>query len=137
MEDCKRRSSLCKGCGLSLSIKLYIMGLLDNELKSIKSEYIRKPEWATCRYCKLPFKTSCFENSCQRCKHFDLYLVELNAKMMLLFIVFCIIISIVLVSADVFIINYTKNRNIILFLSTIFCLVVGWIMSKIIWKFMK
>ena len=56
------------------------MGLLDDELKSIKSQCIRKPEWATCRYCKLPFKTSCFENSCQRCKHFDLYLVELNAK---------------------------------------------------------
>lgn len=113
------------------------MGLLDNELKSYKSKYTRKPEWAICRYCRLPFKTSCFENSCQRCKNFDLYLVELNSKIMLLFIVFCIIISIVLVSVDVFIINFTKNKNIILSLSTFFCILIGWVMSKIIWKFMK
>ncbi len=113
------------------------MGLLDDELKSIKSECIRKPEWALCKYCKVPFKTSCFENSCARCKHFDIYLVQVNSKLMLLFIVFCIIISLLLVSADVFIINYTKNKNIILFSSTIFCLITGWIMSKFIWKFMK
>lgn len=110
------------------------MGLLDNELNSIKSEYTRKPEWALCKYCRVPFLTSTFEETCQRCKHFINHDIEITSKLMLMYILFAIASSVINVVLILFLIKYTKNYAYLLSALTISNTLQGLFLWKIVKK---
>jgi len=109
------------------------MRLLDKELKSYKSSYVRKPEWALCKYCKVPFLTSTFDLECQRCKVFVKYNIEYSAKVMLVFIFFALINGFALVSTNLFIYKFTKNIYHVSLVMTLETLII----SSILWKIIK
>ena len=109
------------------------MGLLDDEIKSIKSEYVRKPEWALCKYCKVPFLTFTFSDSCERCSHFVQYNIEFTSKLMIIYVLF---VSIFILSS-IFLLLYswkfTQSYMILLLIIAISATVQG----SILWKIVK
>jgi len=113
------------------------MGLLDDELKSIKSEYTKKPEWALCKFCRVPFLTSTFSDSCERCNHFIQYKIEFSSKIMIAFILFSILVNITTIISILFLVKITKNYNYILTGTTFIGLMQGLILWKIVKKIMN
>ena len=113
------------------------MGLLDDELKSIKSEYTKKPEWALCKFCRVPFLTSTFANTCERCSHFIQYQIEYNSKIMLLFILITALNSLLIILALTILSKYIKNFNINLIVTTLISTVQGYILWKIVKQIMS
>lgn len=113
------------------------MSLLDKELYSIKSEYIRKSEWALCKFCKVPFLTSTFSDSCERCTHFVQYKIEYSSKIMLAYIVISIITNLSVLGVIFILFKFTKNYGLILLLSTLINTIQGSILWKIVKKIMN
>ena len=113
------------------------MGLLDKELIIEKSEYIRKPEWALCKFCKVPFLTSTFSDTCERCSHFVQYKIEYNSKVMLFFIFICILANISILASVFILFKITKNYGLILLVSSILNIIEGSILWNIVKKIMN
>ena len=113
------------------------MGLLDNELDSKKSEYTRKPEWALCKYCRVPFLTSTFDDSCERCSHFTQYKIEFAAKIMILFIIAISLIVLISIGSLFALWTFTHNFNLILSIISLFTIAQGYIFWKIVKQIMN
>ena len=113
------------------------MGLLDKELYSIKSEHIRKPEWALCKFCKVPFLTSTFSDTCERCSHFVQYKIEYNSKVMLFFIFICITANLSILASVFILLKITKNYGLIILASSIINIIEGSILWNIVKKIMN
>ena len=110
------------------------MSLLDKTLNPVKSSHTVKPWWEICIYCSQPFSTDTFEKTCQRCKLFDKYKDEFSAKIMLKFIFFCIVISIINTFLAFYISKYTKNTNNYLLISLFVDLIIGTMFWRIVKK---
>ena len=106
------------------------MSLLDQELKPHRSEYTLPPEWKICKYCKVPFQTSCFENCCNRCKNFDLLKQNLIPKIMLRFIILCIINALIYVFLILWLSKYTTDRVVVSSFLLIPSIIVGHILLR-------
>jgi hypothetical protein len=113
------------------------MGLLDKELISIKSEYTKKPEWALCKFCRVPFLTSTFSDSCERCSHFVQYKIEFSSKIMLSYIIVSIIANLSIIGVIFILFKFTKNYSLILLISTLFNTIQGCILWKTVKKIMN
>lgn len=113
------------------------MGLLDKELISVKSEYTKKPEWALCKFCRVPFLTSTFSNTCERCSHYIQYQIEYNAKIMLAFIILTIINNLLVICTLMFISKYVRNFNLNLLITTLVSVMQGYILWKIVKQIMS
>ncbi len=113
------------------------MGLLDKELISVKSEYTKKPEWALCKFCRVPFLTSTFSNTCERCSHYVQYQIEYNSKIMLAFIILTIINNLIVICTLMFISKYVRNFNLNLLITTLVSVVQGYILWKIVKQIMS
>jgi hypothetical protein len=110
------------------------MSLLDKTLNPIISSHTVKPWWEICIYCSQPFSTDTFEKTCQRCKFFDKYKDEFSAKVMLRFILFCIVISIANAFLAYFLSKYTRNIHNYLLFSMFLDLIIGTIFWRIVKK---
>lgn len=113
------------------------MGLLDQELNSRKSEYTKKPEWALCKFCRVPFLTSTFSDSCERCTHFVQYKIEFSSKIMLSYIIVSVITNLSVVGVIFVLFKITKNYGLILLISTLLNAIQGSILWKIVKKIMN
>ncbi len=113
------------------------MGLLDKELISVKSEYTKKPEWALCKFCRVPFLTSTFSDTCERCSHYVQYQIEYNSKIMLAFIILTIINNLLVICTLMFISKYVRNFNLNLLITTLVSVVQGYILWKIVKQIMS
>lgn len=113
------------------------MSLLDHELNSVKSECVRKPEWALCKFCRVPFLTSTFSDSCERCSHFVQYKIEFSSKIMLSYIIVSIITNLSIVGVIFILFKFTKNYSLILLISTLLNTIQGCILWKIVKKIMN
>lgn len=113
------------------------MGLLDQELNSRKSEYTKKPEWALCKFCRVPFLTSTFSDSCERCTHFVQYKIEFSSKIMLSYIIVSVITNLSVVGVIFILFKITKNYGLILLISTLLNAIQGSILWKIVKKIMN
>ncbi len=113
------------------------MGLLDNELISVKSEYTKKPEWALCKFCRVPFLTSTFSDTCERCSHYVQYQIEYNSKIMLAFIILTIINNLIVICTLMFISKYVRNFNLNLLITTLVSVMQGYILWKIVKQIMS
>jgi hypothetical protein len=109
------------------------MGLLDSEIKSERSECVRKPEWALCIYCKVPFLTSTFADSCERCSVYNQHKIELSSKLMIIFIVFVSVFILSTTSSLFYLSKYVRNFNIIILLLSILSILQG----SVLWKIVK
>lgn len=109
------------------------MGLLDDEIKSIKDSHIVKPEWALCKYCKVPFLTSEKKKTCERCGHFVQYNIEFTSKIMLCFILVAVLNAIATSFVIIYFSKYTKNFYHLLFITTLLSSFFG----SFLWKFIK
>ncbi len=113
------------------------MGLLDKELISVKSEYTKKPEWALCKFCRVPFLTSTFSDTCERCSHYVQYQIEYNSKIMLAFIILTIINNLIVICTLMFISKYVRNFNLNLLITTLVSVMQGYILWKIVKQIMS
>ena len=113
------------------------MSLLDRELNSLKSECIRKSEWALCKFCKVPFLTFTFSDSCERCTHFVQYKIEFTSKIMLSYIIISIITNLSVVGVIFILFKFTQNYGLILLLSILLNTIQGCILWKIVKKIMN
>ena len=113
------------------------MGLLDQELNSRKSEYTKKPEWALCKFCRVPFLTSTFSDSCERCTQFVQYKIEFSSKIMLSYIIVSVITNLSVVGVIFILFKITKNYGLILLISTLLNAIQGSILWKIVKKIMN
>jgi hypothetical protein len=113
------------------------MGLLDQELNSRKSEYTKKPEWALCKFCRVPFLTSTFSDSCERCTHFVQYKIEFSSKIMLSYIIVSVITNLSVVGLIFVLFKITKNYGLILLISTLLNALQGSVLWKIVKKIMN
>jgi len=113
------------------------MGLLDKELISVKSEYTKKPEWALCKFCRVPFLTSTFSDTCERCSHYIQYQIEYNSKIMLAFIILTIINNLLVICTLMFISKYLRNFNLNLLITTLVSVMQGYILWKIVKQIMS
>lgn len=109
------------------------MGLLDSEIKSKRSECVRKPEWALCIYCKVPFLTSTFDKECRRCSHFVQYKIEFTSKIMIINIICNLILVLAIVLGNMTL----KKLNFDIRISFIFDCVIAMIQGCILWKIVK
>lgn len=110
------------------------MGLLDDELKKTLSKSTRKPEWALCKYCKVPFLTCTFSDSCERCSHFIQYQIEFTAKVMLLFIIFATIFTLITIFELIYLWKVLQNYNLMLLAVLFSTTLQGLILWKIVRK---
>ena len=113
------------------------MSLLDHELNSIKSECNRKPEWALCKFCRVPFLTSTFSDSCERCSQFVQYKIEFSSKIMLSYIIVSIVTNLSIIGVIYILFKFTQNYGLILLLSTLLNTIQGCILWKIVKKIMN
>ncbi len=113
------------------------MGLLDKELISVKSEYTKKPEWALCKFCRVPFLTSTFSDTCERCSHYVQYQIEYNSKIMLAFIILTIINNLLVICTLMIISKYVRNFNLNLLITTLVSVMQGYILWKIVKQIMS
>ena len=109
------------------------MGKLDDELKVILSSYSKKPEWALCKYCKVPFLTSVKKKNCERCEHFVLYNIEFTSKIMLCFILVAVLNSLSISFALIYFSKYTRDFYHLLLITTLLSSFFG----SFLWKFIK
>ena len=109
------------------------MGLLDDELLAIKKSHIVKPEWALCKYCKVPFLTSVKKKNCERCEHFVEYNIEFTSKIMLCFILVAVLNSLSISFVLIYFSKYTRDFYHLLLITTILSSFFG----SFLWKFIK
>lgn len=110
------------------------MSLIDKTLETIKSSHTIKAWWEICIYCQQPFTTDTFEKTCQRCKFFDKYKDEFSAKVLLKFIFFCLLSSIINSFIGIYISKITENIYHLLFLALICNLFIGTIFWRVVKK---
>lgn len=110
------------------------MGLLDNELKKTLSKSTRKSEWALCKFCKVPFTTNTFSDTCERCSHFVQYQIEFTAKVMLVFIIFATIFVLITISELFYLWKLLQNYNFIILAISISSVLQGLLLWKIVKK---
>ena len=85
------------------------MGLLDDSLHPYKSSHTVKAWWEICVYCKQPFTTDTFEKTCNRCKHFEKYKDEFASRVMLKFILYSTIVTVLSAFIGPLLYKYTNN----------------------------
>ena len=101
------------------------MSLLDKLIPIQISHHTIKPWWEICIYCHQPFTTDTFEKTCERCKFFEKYKKEYQAKLMLRYVLAISASSIVTSIFALFLSKYVKNTYQILLLLTILNLFIG------------
>ena len=106
------------------------MSLLEQDLKIVKREYTLPPEWKICKYCKVPFQSSCFEDCCNRCKNFDIIKQNLIPKIMLRFIILCIINALIYFFLILWVSKFTKDKMVMSFILLIPSIIVGHLLLK-------
>ena len=86
------------------------MSLLDKTLTPIQiSHHTIKPWWEICIYCCQPFTTETFDKTCERCKFFEKYKKEYQAKLMIRYVLAITISSILNATFAVFLSKFVKN----------------------------
>lgn len=106
------------------------MSLLDQDIAIVKREYIYPYEWKICKYCKVPFQSSCFEDCCNRCKNFDIIKQNLISKVMLRFVILCIINALIYVFLILWLSKITKDKVVFSFFLLIPSIIVGHILLR-------
>ena len=107
--------------------------MLDESLIVKKNSFTLPPQWIVCKYCKVPFLTQTFEDSCNRCKHIVKYKIEFANRVMFYFILLTIASSILFVLISMLFISYKINTNILFFILVAISLISGGVM----WKMLK
>lgn len=107
--------------------------MLDESLIVEKTSFTLPPEWIVCKYCKVPFLTQTFEDSCNRCKHIVKYKIEFANRVMFYFILLMLANSILFVLISMFFITYKINIKILFFILVSTSLISGGVM----WKMLK
>ena len=109
------------------------MSLFDEPISKIISKKTLSPEWALCKYCRVPFLTSTFDKVCERCTTNIQYQIEFKAKVMIVIIIFVSIIVVINCLASTYLSKYTNNFYELLSIQFILSTFPGWI----VWKFLK
>ncbi len=107
--------------------------MLDESLIVVKHEYTLKPEWVVCKYCKVPFLTQTFEDTCAKCKHFVKYKIEFSSKVMLFYTLSSFVNSIFILLITIFFVKFYYKLNILFFTITVFSFFIG----GVFWKKLK
>ncbi len=110
------------------------MSLFDEPITKIVSKKTMSPEWALCKYCRVPFLTSTFDKVCERCSTNVQYQIEFKAKVMLIVIIFVTIIVVMNCLVSSYLTKYTKNFYELLSIQFILSTFPGWIVWKCIKK---
>ena len=108
------------------------MRLFDVPLVKILSQCKLPEWWVICRFCSMPFKTSTFEDTCERCKHLDIYREKYISKVMVRFIIFSTVTALIFSFLVIYLSNYTRNINIILVFLLLAGVVIGGILLRIV-----
>ena len=85
------------------------MSLFDEPISKIISKKTLSPEWALCKYCRVPFLTSTFDKVCERCTTNIQYQIEFKAKVMIVIIIFVSIIVVMNCLVSSYLSKYTNN----------------------------
>ncbi len=109
------------------------MSLFDEPITKVVSKKTMPPEWALCKYCRVPFLTSTFDKVCERCATNVQYQIEFKAKVMLVVIIFVAVIVVVNCLVSSYLTKYTKNFYELLLIQFILATFPGWI----VWKYVK
>ena len=109
------------------------MSLFDKPIIKIISKKTLSPEWALCKYCRVPFLTSTFDKVCERCTTNIQYQIEFKAKVMIVIIIFVSIIVVMNCLVSSYLSKYTNNFYELLSIHFIFSTFPGWVM----WKYLK
>jgi hypothetical protein len=107
--------------------------MLDESLIVKKTSFTLPPQWIVCKYCKVPFLTQTFEDSCNRCKHIVKYKIEFANRVMFYFILLNTASSILFVLISMLFISYKINTKILFFILVSISLISGGVM----WKMLK
>jgi hypothetical protein len=107
--------------------------MIERSLRIRRSSYTVKPEWNICKFCKKPFETQTFDDTCNKCQHFVKYKIEFVHRVMLIYIAFIVTNSILCILITYNLIKYINDINIMLFLISLPLLFI----SSIMWKIFK
>ena len=108
------------------------MRLFNTPLVRILSQCKLPEWWVICRFCSMPFKTSTFEDTCERCKHLEVYREKYISKVMVRFIIFSTITALIFAYLVTYLTNYTRNINIILVFLLFAGVAIGGILLRIV-----
>jgi hypothetical protein len=106
------------------------MSLIDKTLITKKNSHTIKPWWEICIYCYQPFTTATFEKTCERCRFFEKYKKEYQAKLMIRYILAVTISAITTSIFALFLSKYVKNTYQILLFLSILNLIIGTIFYR-------
>lgn len=109
------------------------MSLFDEPIVKVLSKKTMPPEWALCKYCRVPFLTSTYDKVCERCMTNVQYQVEFKSKVMLVTIIFLIAIVLLNCFVSAYLTKYTKSFYELLAIQFIFTTFPGWM----VWKYIK
>lgn len=109
------------------------MSLFDEPIVKVLSKKTMPPEWALCKYCRVPFLTSTFDKICARCMTNVQYQVEFKSKVMLIVIIFLVAIVLLNCFVSAYWTKYTKNFYELLAIQFILTTFPGWM----VWKYIK
>jgi len=106
------------------------MGLFENLRTKTISSFTLPKWWVLCSICNVPFQTSTFEKTCNRCRHLEKSKEKYAAKVMLRFIFFAILTGIINVFVVFQVAKYSKNPYILAFFLMIVSLIIGTMLSR-------
>lgn len=110
------------------------MGLLDNELNKVISDS-KKLKWALCMFCRVPFLTMYSSNVCDRCEVNLEFYKKLLSRVMLMFILFICLNTIVTLFSMIQLIKLSKNFYAIITVLTFESFIIGYVLWRIIVSF--
>ena len=110
------------------------MGLLDDELNQIVSSNT-KLRWALCIFCRVPFLTKYKTNVCDRCEFNYEFYKKLLSKVMIMFIVFISVNTIVTLYSMIYLYKHISNKYFVLGILSIESFIIGYILWKFMMKF--
>lgn len=110
------------------------MGLLDDELNQIVSSNT-KLRWALCIFCRVPFLTKYKINVCDRCEFNYEFYKKLLSKVMIMFIIFISVNTIVSIYSILYLFKHFSNIYLILASLSFESFIIGYILWKLMLKF--
>lgn len=111
------------------------MSIFNRQIVKIVSESKAKKNWQICMYCNTPFLTDTFETKCVRCRYFDVHLVKIKARMMLLYIIFSSITAFVYAFSLVRLVKITEKLEFLLLFLLLPTIFIGMLMWMIVNKY--
>jgi hypothetical protein len=85
------------------------MSLIDKTLITVVTSHTVKPWWEICIFCNQPFSTDTFEKTCNRCKHFEKYKDIFASRVMIKFILYSSLATILSSTVCPYLYKYTQN----------------------------